>query len=131
MRSFLEGLWSDAQRYGVSPRVFVGLYLATWPCWYYTMWWVVSGWHRRDPHRMRRGVVLNRIVTVTPYAYVLLAGGENMPWTWYAFSLILPLITTTWFLHKVRDDAWVNKWWEIYHHQLSRFRPEDRESAAD
>ena len=116
----IEGLWEDAERYGVEPIVFVGLYLVTWPLWYYTMWWVVSGWHHRDRRRMRRGIGVNRLVTVTPYAYVLIAGGENMPWTWYAFALILPLLTTTWFLHKVRDDAWVAKWWTFYRRTLDR-----------
>lgn len=127
IRNLVDRLSSDADAYGVSPQVFVGLYLVTWPLWYYTMWWAVSGWHRQDLQRMRRGIWVNRVVTVAPYAYVLLAGGDNMPWTWYAFALALPLFTTSWFLHKVRDDEWMEKWWISYRRQLSRLSQVSRE----
>jgi hypothetical protein len=119
---FVDRLWNDAESYGVRPLIFVTLYLVTWPFWYYTMWRVVSGWHRQDYGRMRHGIWANRVVTVIPYAYVLLAGGDGMPWTWYAFALILPILTTSWFLHKVQDEAWMAKWWDVYVRQLGRFR---------
>jgi hypothetical protein len=127
---FLQSLRDDSESYGVDPGVFIGLYLVTWPFWYVTLWLVVSSWHRQDRPRMRRAVRLNRFVTVIPYAYVLLAGGSNMPWTWYAFDILLPVITTTWFLHKLRDDAWVRKWWTFYLTVLGWFglRPADAEA---
>lgn len=118
---FISGLWSNAEGYGVDPAVFVTLYLVTWPLWYYSMWWVASGWHRRDRNRMRAGIWSNRIVTIAPYAYVLAAGGKGMPWTWYAFVIVLPAATTSIFLHKVRNEEWMDKWWNFYNKQLNRF----------
>lgn len=126
---FFEGLRDDAESYGVDPRIFVGLYLLTWPFWYVTLWLVVSSWHRRERLRMRRSVQLNRLVTVIPYAYVLVAGARNMPWTWYAFTILLPVITTTWFLHKLKDDAWVEKWYSFYVRVLRRLGLEPRDGA--
>jgi hypothetical protein len=126
---FIEGLRDDAESYGVSPAVFVGLYLITWPFWYVTLWLVVSSWHRQDRTRMRRAVGLNRVVTVIPYAYVLIAGGRNMPWTWYAFAILLPLVTTTWFLHKLKDDLWFERWWEFYVRVLKRLGLQPREGV--
>lgn len=119
---FIAGLVRDAQSFGVSPMIFVALYLITWPMWYYTMWWVVSGWHRKDRSKMVRGVWSNRFVTVLPYAYVLVAGGKGMPWTWYAFAVGIPLVTTSMFLHKTKDDVWMDKWWDRYQAVLIKFK---------
>jgi hypothetical protein len=127
----LDRLGDDARSYGVSPRFFVALYLFTWPIWYYTMWWIVSGWHRQDRQRMRRGIIFNRIATVTPYAYVLIAGGSNMTWAWYVFAVVLPIVTTTWFLHKTKDDAWVKKWWTFYKLVLDRFSSDPKSVSGD
>lgn len=127
--AFVMSLADDARSYGVNPRVFVALYLITWPLWYYTMWWVVSGWHRKDRTRMRRGVWSNRLATVTPYAYVLLVGGTGMSWHWYAFTVVLPIVTTSLFLHKVKNDEWMEKWWETYQKVISRFRFNKKSTA--
>lgn len=121
VRNFFEGLWNDAVSYGVSPQIFIGLYLVTWPMWYYTMWWVVSGWHRKDRPRMHRGVWTNRVVTVAPYVYVMLAGGTAMPWKWWLFTVGIPVLTTSIFLHKIKDDEWMEKWWEKYINTIERF----------
>lgn len=120
LSSFLEGLRQDALNYGVAPSVFIALYLITWPFWYYTLWWIVSGWHRHDRTRIRRGVWSNRLITVTPYAYILLAGGGGMPWTWYAFAIVLPTVTTSIFIYKVNDEVWLEKWWNTYQHTRHR-----------
>lgn len=133
VRSFIESLWNNAISYGVSPQIFVTMYLITWPMWYYTMWLVVSGWHRKDKSGMRKGVWFNRVVTVAPYVYVMLAGGTAMPWRWWAFTVVLPIVTTSLFLHKLKNDAWMEKWWEFYKKNLERFRfnktdqPNDKE----
>ncbi len=131
VRSFIEGLWNDAISYGVSPQIFVAMYLITWPMWYYTMWWVVSGWHRKDRSRMRKGVWSNRVVTVAPYVYVMLAGGTAMPWKWWAFTVVLPIATTTLFLHKIKNDEWMEKWWEFYKKNLARFRFKKADQNTD
>lgn len=130
IRSFFEGLWNDAISYGVAPQVFIALYLITWPMWYYFMWWVVSGWHRQDRNRMRKGVWWNRVVTVTPYVYVMLAGGTAMPWRWWLFTVGIPLVTTSLFLHKIKDDEWMEKWWEKYNKSIEKFggKQNDRNS---
>jgi len=117
----IAGLVRDAQSYGVSPAIFIALYLITWPLWYYTMWRVVSGWHKKDRTKMVRGVWANRFVTVLPYAYVLLAGGRGMPWTWYVFVVGVPTVTTSLFLHKTKDEAWMDTWWERYSQFLAKF----------
>lgn len=119
---FVESLGNQAEGYGVNPAIFVSLYLVTWPMWYYTMWYLVSGWHRKDPRRMRIGVWSNRVVTVTPYVYVLLAGGTGLPISWFLFFIILPLVTTSWFLWRIKDDEWLEKWWEAYQKALSRLK---------
>lgn len=114
VRSFFDGLWNDAVSYGVSPQIFIALYLITWPMWYYFMWWVVSGWHRQDRSRMRKGVWWNRVVTVAPYVYVMLAGGSAMPWRWWIITVVIPVTTTSIFLHKIKNDEWMEKQWNWY-----------------
>lgn len=118
-QTIVVNIYNDARNYGVNPRIFVALYLVTWPMWYYTMWRVASGWHRKDRARMKQGIWCNRLVTVVPYAYVLISGGSGMSLGWYVFTIALPTITTSLFLHKVKNDEWMEKWWEFYKKALS------------
>jgi len=68
--------------YGVNPLIFAIIYFATFlPCWY-GVWRIAIAAKTRDWVALRRWAIIEAILLLAPYAYVM-GAGRNLPWWFY------------------------------------------------
>lgn len=80
-----------AVKYGVNPWVFIAIYVATFvPCWY-AVFRIVAALKCGDRHSLLAWGVIEGVLLLAPYLYVL-AAGRNLPaWFYPALALVTVL----------------------------------------
>jgi hypothetical protein len=69
-------------RYGVNPVVFLILYVAPAPFWYYSIYRTIRAVATKNSRDLMLWGMICLVVTIQPYVYVLIFG-RNMPWWIY------------------------------------------------
>ena len=87
--SFLQELFQTARvEYGVNPAVFVAIYLACVPVFYYSLFRTLRALRRQQGNEVMLWSAIFLCSTVAPFVYVLFFG-RNLPWWAYAIIVIL------------------------------------------
>ncbi len=86
---FIRELMETARmRYGVDPVVFLVIYIASVPFFYYSIFRVVRGLARRRQNEVITWSMVFLGATVAPFLYVLVFG-RNLPWWVYVLVALL------------------------------------------
>jgi len=87
--SQLQSLMQTARdTYGVNPIIFLVLYLACVPFWYYSLFRTIRATAARAGNAIMLWSAIFMLATVLPFVYVMLFG-RNIPWWVYALIAVL------------------------------------------
>jgi DMSO/TMAO reductase YedYZ heme-binding membrane subunit len=88
--SIIQGLVQAArEKYGVNPAIFLTIYLACVPLFYYSLFHTLRALRRHLGKEVMLWSAIFLCSTVAPFVYVLLFG-RNLPW--WAYTVIAILI---------------------------------------
>ena len=87
--STIQGLMQTAREtYGVDPVVFIVIYLACAPVWYFSLFRTLRALATKRMNEVMLWSAVFLGTTVAPFLYVLLFG-HNIPWWVYALIAVL------------------------------------------
>ena len=87
--SSLQGLMQAArERYGVDPFIFIAIYVASAPPWYFSLFRMLRSLATKRMNEVMLWSAVFLGSTVAPFLYVLLFG-HNIPWWVYAMIAVL------------------------------------------
>lgn len=93
--------------YNVNPYIFIFLYLVSIPIYWWGLYDVVSGSYRAVKERslsewqiIVRGIIINRLAWIMPYAYVMLSV-RRLPIIVWIFLICMLTLSTSYFLSQV------------------------------
>ena len=89
LRAWVESVMKTSREiYNVDPVVFLGIYLASVPVFYYSLVRTIRALARRQGKEAARWSTVFLCAVVAPFLYVLLFG-RNLPWWVYAIIAAL------------------------------------------
>ena len=89
LTSSIQGLMQAAREtYGVDPVIFIVIYLACAPLWYFSLFRTLRALATKRTNEIMLWSAVFLAATVAPFLYVLLFG-HNIPWWVYALIAVL------------------------------------------
>lgn len=96
--------WPTLGQYGVNPVVFLLIDIGTAPPYALGQVRIVQGFRRRDWGRVQLWAAIVLVTFLAPYAYIALAGGDDLPaWVWIVMGILVTVIGTASILRIRRD----------------------------
>jgi hypothetical protein len=105
LTSSIQGLMQAAREtYGVDPVIFIVIYLACAPLWYFSLFRTLRALATKRTNEIMLWSAVFLAATVAPFLYVLLFG-RNLPWWVYAVIAVLIGQGVLTLVQKLRRNA--------------------------